>query len=470
MLKTLKSRVLIVLVAWLALSHMAGLWLYARKHEEAASLLQDALLADRIALTARLLNDATAEERQGLLDRLTSPLITVKRQSGTVVPVVAVEGTRPHLFEHLVGLFLDRPTHDGLKTTYRQVGSEKSEETLLAIFSKSLNSEPHHLPAGTLDDIKMSGSMTTEIALADRTTIAFVTPLLSISPFSLLKLWGPLLAMLFSVLLSGAWMMARATSPLMALARAAERIGTDIHSPPLAEQGALEVRSAAHAFNLMQQRIMRLIEDRTAFAAALAHDIGTPITRLFLRLEELPESEMRTKMASDIGQMRRMIRATLDFARAEFQAEPSEHVNLGSLLQSIADDMADVGASVTTAGLKPVQILTKPVALRRAITNIAENAVKYGARANIAVAASSDQANVLIIVDDDGPGIAKELHEEAFRPFRRLGANPDDEPVGTGLGLSVARSIARTLGGDVMLTNRIEGGLRVTMSIPRRAA
>lgn len=469
MLKTLKSRVLIVLVAWLALSHMAGLWLYARKHEEAASLLQDTLLADRIAVTARLLEDATTEERQRLLSRLTSPLVTVVRLDSAPASLEAGEGTRPHYFEHLVGLFLNRPTHDGLRTTHRPTGKSSAERSLLAMFSEAMNLEPHHLPAGSLDEVRTSGSVTTEIGLKDGTTIAFATPLLTVSPFSALKLWGPLLAMLFSVLLSGAWMMSRATNPLMTLAKAAERLGIDIHSAPMPERGALEVRAAAHAFNLMQARIKRLVEDRTAFAAALAHDIGTPITRLFLRLEELPESETRNKMASDIGQMMRMIQATLNFARSDFQAEPSEQVNLESLLQSIADDMVDVGARVTTAGLVPVQMFTKPVALRRAVTNIVENAVKYGAGAKIAVSAPVDRTNVLIVVDDEGPGIPIELHEEAFKPFRRLGDDPDIDPNGTGLGLAVARSIARTLGGDVTLANRVEGGLRVTMSIPKRA-
>lgn len=470
MFKTLKSRVLVVLVILLALSHIAGLWLYARMHEDAASLLQDALVADRIALTARLLEDASPDDRQRLLAQLTSPLVKIARRDNADATQEAGEGTRPHHFEHLVGLLLDRPDHAGLKTLYRPAGRDNPEQTLRVLFSTTLNPEPHHLPAGTLEEIRTTGMVTTEIGLQDGSTIAFTTPLLTVSPFTPLKLWGPLLAMLCSVLLSGTWMMSRATRPLMALADAAERLGTDINAVPLPVSGALEVRSAAHAFNLMQERIQRLIEDRTAFAAALAHDIGTPITRLFLRLEDLPESEIRTKIASDIDQMRRMIQATLNFARTDFHAEPSERVAVKTLVQSIVDDFTDVGAPVTTRDLAGIDITSKPVALRRAITNIVENAVRYGERAAISVATDPGHNNVLVMIDDAGPGIPPELQEEAFRPFRRLVSGRDDEPNGTGLGLAVTRSIARTLGGNVTLANLPAGGLRVVLTIPMRAA
>ena len=470
MLKTLKSRVLIVLVTWLALSHLAGLWLYARQHEAAASLLQDTLLADRIALTAQLLEQASPADRRALLAKLTSPLVKVARlDTADQMPPMG-EGTRPHHFEHLVALFLDRPSHDGLKIEYRPVSRDKPAQTLQAMFSATLNPGPHHLPAGTLDEIRSVGTVTSEIGLRDGATIAFTTPLLTVDPFSPAKFWGPLLALLCSVLVSGAWMMTRATTPLVDLANAAERLGTDIHATPLPERGAIEVRAAARAFNVMQERIQRLLEDRSAFAAALAHDIGTPITRLVLRMEELPESDTRTKIASDIDQMRRMIQSTLNFARSEFEAEPSERVNLSILVQSIVDDMADMGASVGIVGTTQVNLMSKPVALRRAIANVVENAVKYGGRASIAVTAQSEGSTVSITVDDDGPGIPPALHEDAFRPFRRLGSGAETEPAGSGLGLSVARSVARTLGGEVALSNLPTGGLRVTITLPRRAA
>jgi signal transduction histidine kinase len=465
-LQTLKSRVLLVLVVWLALSHVASLWLYAGKHEEAATLLQDALIADRVALTTRLLDGADADERNRLLKRFQSPLVNVTVREAAVPPAPVIEGTRPHTFEHLVGLFLDRPDHWGIRTEHGTVDAKVAQANLLETLSATLNTAPHHLPAGTLEDIRAIGTIATDIAMPGGLVISVSTPLLSVSPFSIFKLWAPLAAMLLSVTLSGAWLLSRATKPLMVLEKAAERFGRDIHAAPLVERGAREVRTAARAFNVMQDRIKRLIEDRTAFAAALAHDIGTPITRLVLRLDDLPESDVRNKITSDVAQMQRMIQSTLNFARMDFQAEPSERFDVVTLVHSIASDVSDGTGTVRVHAPPELAISTKPIALRRALVNITENAVRYGKTAVITVARGDQKTGMLdISVDDAGPGIPSHLHEEAFRPFRRL---CDDEASidGTGLGLSVARSIARSLGGDVTLENRPSGGLRVSVSIP----
>lgn len=464
MLKSLTSRVLVVLVVWLALSHLGSLWLYARKHEEAASLLQDALIADRIALMTRLLDAATEADRPRLLALLSGPLSHIGQTTRAVEKRPIVEGTRPHLFEHLVGLFLDRPDHDGIATAHRPAERWAPQPTLLTTLSGTLDPGPHHLPAGTLEEIRTTGNMTTDVRLSDGSNLQFVTPLLTVSPFSPLKLWTPLAAMLLSVLLSGAWMMSRATRPLFALAQAADRLGKDLHSAPLVERGASEVRSAVRAFNGMQDRIQRLVEDRTAFAAALAHDIGTPITRLVLRLDDVAEPELRAKMASDLGQMQRMVRATLDFARNDFQSEPSERLDVVALVQSVAADLIDAGASIDVFGPPHLVVATKPVALRRAVTNLVDNAVKYGGKTAINVAKSYQALDIRI--EDQGPGIPEPLLDEAFRPFRRLGQADMEGPEGTGLGLAVARSVARSLGGDVTLENRPSGGLVVTLRIP----
>ena len=466
MLQSLKSRVLLVLIVWLALSHLGGLWLYARKHEEAASLLQDALLAERIALVTRLVEHARPEERESLLKIIDSPLVKVIPGGLDRELPPYVEGSRPHQFEHLVGLFLDRPDHQGIKTEH-QTASAHNRSSLLAMLSAKLNPEPHHLPQGTLGDILTIGTVTTAVGLSGGGTIAFTNPLLTVSPFSPLTIWAPLAAMLVSVFLSGAWVIARATRPLMHLAKAADRLGTDLRAAPLIESGALEVRTASRAFNVMQDRIQRLVEDRTAFAAALAHDIGTPITRLVLRLEDLPESELKSKMRADIVQMQRMVTATLGFARTDFQAEASERVDVMTLVQSVADDLLDAGFKAEVHGPPHLGVMTKPMALRRAVANIAENAAKYAGNAHITVRTlGAHPPQLEVLIDDNGPGIPTALHEEAFRPFRRLVERIEELPAGTGLGLSVARSFARSLGGDVTLQNRAGGGLRVSLRVP----
>jgi hypothetical protein len=212
-LASLKSRVLVVLVVWLAFAQLGSLWLYARKHEEAATLLQDTLVAERFGFIVRLLDKTPSDTREKLLHQLSSPLIHVTRLASPTTSSPVAEGTRPHLFEHLVGLFLDRPDHRGIKTAHRFAAPTELQPTLLSTFSTTLNPEPHHLPEGTLEEIRTVGQVTTEITLSDGDRFAFVTPLLTVSPFSPVKLWAPLGAMLCLVLLSGAWMLSRATRP-----------------------------------------------------------------------------------------------------------------------------------------------------------------------------------------------------------------------------------------------------------------
>jgi signal transduction histidine kinase len=287
---------------------------------------------------------------------------------------------------------------------------------------------------------------------------------LTASPFSPFKLGIPLAAMLVSVLLIAAWVLHRWTQPLTQFVAAAEQFGTNIHSPALSERGPSEVRTAARTVNLMQQRIRRLVDDRTAFAAAIAHDLGTPITRLHLRAHEIEEEATRSRMLADLEQMRRMITATLEFARLEFAAEPTETLDLASLVQSVCDDYFDAGQQVTVQELQPVTVLSKTVALRRALGNLLENAFKYGARARVALATTP--RDVRITIHDDGPGIPQDMVEEAFRPFRRL-AQTNGHADGTGLGLSIARSIVRGLGGEIALANPPQGGLLVCIILPR---
>jgi signal transduction histidine kinase len=304
-----------------------------------------------------------------------------------------------------------------------------------------------------------------EISLSDKTWLRFATPLLTVTPFSLSKIGPPLAAMVASVLLIAAWVLHRSAQPLTQFAAAAERFGTDVHAPPLAERGPYEVRTAAHTFNLMQERILRLVEDRTALAAAIAHDLGTPITRLQLRAHEIEDERMRDQVLADLEQMRRMITATLAFARSDVTIEGTSTFDLASLIQSLCDDLADLGHEVAVDGPARLTVNSKPLGLRRVLSNLIENAIKYGGRARIAFADSNK--SIEIRIDDDGPGIPDHLKEEAFKPFRRLLA-PGSPVEGTGLGLTIARSIARALGGDVALSDRSTKGLRATVVLPKR--
>ncbi len=255
----------------------------------------------------------------------------------------------------------------------------------------------------------------------------------------------------------------RLSAPISAFAGAAERLGRDPGAPPLQILGPAEIERAAAAFNEMQERLRRYVEDRTAMVGAVAHDLRTPLTRLRFRVESTPEP-IRAKMAADIDQMDAMISAALAFVRDATQPAQRIRLELGSLVESIADEMSETGLEVSAESRAPVVIEGDPVALRRLVTNLLDNAVKFGLRARARVYA--DAGSAVIEVDDDGPGIPVEERERVFEPFHRGEPSRSRETGGAGLGLAVVRSIARAHGGDAELDNRAEGGLRARAHLP----
>ncbi len=259
------------------------------------------------------------------------------------------------------------------------------------------------------------------------------------------------------------WFARRLAAPISAFAAAAERLGRDPKAPPLQLDGPAEVERAAMAFNEMQGRLRRYVEDRTDMVAAVAHDLRTPLTRLRFRIESAPEA-MQKKMIADIDQMETMIAATMAFVRdANYLAE-RHRLELVSLVESVADEMAETGLDVTAEVGPPVVIDGDPVALRRLVNNLLDNAVKFGACARARV--YREDSTVVIEVDDDGPGIPEADRERVFEPFHRGEPSRSRETGGAGLGLAVVRSVARAHGGDADLQNRSEGGLRARAHLP----
>ena len=266
------------------------------------------------------------------------------------------------------------------------------------------------------------------------------------------------------VLAVSVWAVRRLTAPLGMLSAAADRLGRDVTSEPLAEAGTIEMRHAARAFNRMQERLRRLIESRTQMLAALSHDLRTPLTLLRLRAEDVADADERDKMLGTIGEMDEMIGTTLAFARDEVRAEPRRRVDIAALLTSIVDDMADAGLPVTMAPAAPMIHECQPGALKRAITNLLDNAVKYGKRAEAAIAAAANA--IEITIDDDGPGIPEAELPRVFQPFYRVEESRNRDTGGTGLGLAIAQSIVQAHGGELTLANRPGGGLRASIRLP----
>ncbi len=261
-----------------------------------------------------------------------------------------------------------------------------------------------------------------------------------------------------------AWLFARRLAqPFSAFADAAERLGKDPRTPPLTVSGSGEVVAAATAFNMMQERLRRYVEDRTAMVGAIAHDLRTPLTRLKFRIEATPD-DVRAKLAADIDQMEAMISATLGFVRDTNRPAERTKLELSSLVESVVDEAAETGGDATIDRTEKVVIEGDPVALKRLVANLVENALKYGGAARGRVYAEDHMA--IIEVDDDGPGVPPAELERVFEPFYRGEPSRNRETGGIGLGLAVVRSLARAHGGDVTLHNRTSGGLRACVRLP----
>jgi signal transduction histidine kinase len=256
----------------------------------------------------------------------------------------------------------------------------------------------------------------------------------------------------------------RVGRPLRSLAVAAEQLGRGEQVTPLCECGPQDIRQTAEAFNRMQSRLRKFIEDRTRMLAALGHDLRTPITALRLRAEFIADATAREKLLVTLDEMQAMTEAALAFAREEATGEPRRTVDLAALLESLCDDLADLGWDVAFLGGARTPYRCRPEALRRAVRNLIENAVRYGERARVTLGHTSEGVDIL--VEDDGPGIAEVDFERVFAPFIRLEGSRNRETGGVGLGLSIARAVVRGHGGDILLANRPAGGLCATIRLP----
>jgi len=278
--------------------------------------------------------------------------------------------------------------------------------------------------------------------------------------------WRALLWLLAATLAMApiAWILSRRLAlPIALFARAAERLGRDPRAEPLALEGPPEIAEAAAAFNEMQARLSRYVDDRAMLTAAIAHDLRTPLMRLSLRLEAAPEP-LRTATEGDIRDMEAMIAAVLGFLRDLSSPLRRHPLDLRSLAESVTDGFADRGDPVVLIAGDPVVVDGDTQALKALISNLVGNAVAYGGNAEVEI--GSDDHEAWIIVCDRGPGIPPETLERVFQPFFRLEQSRNRATGGVGLGLASARAVARAHGGDIVLANRSGGGLVARVTLP----
>jgi signal transduction histidine kinase len=430
----------LILVAGLAASQVLTAVLHNANRNEAVTEVEDLRAAERVATFAEFLGHTAPVLRPSLAASMSGPSMTIAAASKATVPDDAAVD---HRLYHLVHAVSDR-----LK------GSNWEEIRVGRIVPDAQQRNRG------LEPVRMS------IGLRDGSWINFEFATTESLPLVSYRLLILMVVSVLAVLGLSFYAVRRVTRPLDMLTRAAEALGRSGRTEPLKETGAGEVRRAARAFNEMQGRIQRLIEDRMQMVAAISHDLRTPITRLKLRAEFVDDSEQREKMLRDLDEMETMIKSTLALARADANSESPTEVDLRQLLVDSGEGLKQVELSIDPAiEAGGAWTTAQPIALKRALSNLIENAVVYGkqARVHLSIAATDYE----IAVDDSGPGIPETELERVFRPFFRLEASRNRESGGAGLGLAIARSVVRAQGGEIILANRKEGGLRALVTLPR---
>ena len=258
-----------------------------------------------------------------------------------------------------------------------------------------------------------------------------------------------------------------AVRPLNQLAQAAQALGQDIRRQPLSIKGPVEVQRAAQAFNLMQQRLLASMAERTRFLAAVSHDLRSPITRLRLRTEMLDDEALKQRFRNDLTDMEGLVSTTLEFVSSGEINEPRQNIDLNALLQSLQADLQDMGATITLNGRASRPVSGYARSLKRCIQNLLENAVRYAC--NVQVLVDEHRDGLSITVRDSGPGIAAQQLTQVLEPFYRLESSRNSRSGGYGLGLSIAHTVAVAHGGTLTLHNRPEGGLDALLTLKSQA-
>lgn len=465
---TLAGWVIVVLVAGLATSQVATLVVNYRSRNSTATVLEHFRLAERLADIVRLVEGAAPADRSRMLASLEGPTLRASLDDAAALPDVAPADWHARLFGELVQSALGDVSWRELRVAMTPASPTGTRSVR----------DAGRRPAGTpgvarrVDEIIArhddASLLRVSLQLADGNWINFDAPL--VEEGSVVSPWSMPLALIAALLVVLATIAAvrRLTAPLTSLVHAADQLGRDVNAPPLPETGPYELREAARAFNEMQARIRRFVGDRTLMVAAMSHDLRTPITRLRLRAEFVEDEEQRTRMLGDLADMEAMVDSTLAFVRQEENTEAVASVDLVSLVGGICEDRPAVGFATGDRVGSRLPYACRPVSLARCVGNLVDNAVRHGGGAEVSLAVEG--RDVVIAVEDRGPGIPASERERAFAPFTRLDAARNLDNGGSGLGLTIARTIARAHGGDVELGDRPGGGLRATVRLPAAAS
>ncbi|MCB1527394.1 MAG: hypothetical protein KDJ45_06810 [Hyphomicrobiaceae bacterium] len=440
---TIAGRAILVLVLGLGSTFFLAQYLYQVSSERELMQSNASRIAERILVLADTITSVSADQRDETAHGLSGGTLELHWSE---TPLTISGGSLDEAASLLRQLLLERSP--GLKARGLVVGTNSAPNVSREIATHT-----------TLLSLKLKDSTWLNVTLAKVQPTQIAAPSFLISSFV-----GALGVITLAILLSR-WL----TRPLDRLTDSAGLLFLSAESGhDVIEEGTREVRTLAAAINEMHRRIRRLVNDRTQMLAAISHDLRTPLTRLRLRANAIADIKTRIAFEHDIAEMEQMIDAALGFMRENSEKEPVEPVDVAAILQTIADEASDCGQQVTIELPRKLIVRGRHLALKRAIANLVQNAVKYGGAA--VVRARELPNEIIIAVADSGPGIPNEQLEAVFSPFYRLDDARSRSTGGYGLGLAVARTIARSHGGDVTLSNRDAGGLQATLRLPTRVA
>jgi signal transduction histidine kinase len=474
--RSLVAQTTLALVAAVIVSNLLGFVLYSGERPNALVSARGHELARHIAVAARLVEEAPLQHRRRLAFSLRQPDLRLFWAHAPLLPRQD-ERWRLRALARVFRDALDDRPHDDLRLAERErVGTLAlpltDEETAAAPARpprpeswggarRESGREERGIGLGRL---QTGPVLVGALKLADGSWLNFAAAAAPFQPFWTTRPFLIVIASTTLVLLVALWAVRRATRPLAAFALAAERLGLDITAERVAERGPSEVLRAAAALNRMQERLRRFVDDRTQMLAAISHDLRTPITRLRLRAELIEDAELERKTLADLDEMQAMLEEVLAFARHDAAAEKPLRFDLAVLLQTACEEWEDMGAAAAYKGPAHLVFVGRPGSLKRALTNLISNAVRYGGSATVELAPCGQA--VVASVSDTGPGIPDAELERVFQPFYRLETSRSRETGGVGLGLAVVRSIVALHGGSVRLKNRPEGGLRAIVTLP----
>ncbi len=435
---SLRLRTALVVLFGISLVHFGSLFTYHQSLEHELDLANEVRLADQLLTIKRSVMRAPLDERENVAHDFSGGSIDAHWGS---TPYAVVGGNGTEIWEPL-------------RRNLRALAPEIAEDGLIIGPDNQASDDPHL----AVVSIKLPDASWINVNLVswDRK----VPPPGGMLVSTTLMALG---AIIVSMLLVR-WF----THPLTAVATAAKDFYRGKTVVPVPETGPREVVELAVAFNDMQRRIERLIEDRTQALAAVSHDLKTPITRLRFRAEDLADGAVRDAMAEDLTEMERMLDQTLSFLRGDRSDEELKPIDVVAILGTLVDDAADRGASIELSGAAHAIVRGRRLALKRAFSNLIDNALKYGETARIQI--DDRQSDVLVAISDDGPGIAAKDVERALSPFVRLEPSRNLETGGFGLGLPIAQAIIDGHSGTLHLENGQTGGLIVSVLLPKDSA